>query len=197
MADIVVKDQLTHFKASITDLSGYRGGDLPSGAGSRGLQPTDYFYGLVTGFTPPPLTVRKLEMPIGGDSMPWADGGLEPLTVGFVTRRYVGALDALFMHEATFTFNGALVTGATARRIQREVSGTVTVVTPGESAPNTPPPYTLEIDAYAYKVTEISAAGASTVHVDINTRTMKRIIDGVDQLAHVRVALGMSGDAAG
>ena len=158
---------------------------------------SDKYYGLTDSVTPPSLTVRRLEMPIAGDSIQWADGGLEPMELTFESKRYSGNLDALLLHEVQLTITGALVTGAVARSYKIIARGTVTEVRGDPWTPGETPPKALLLDLFAYRVSETPNNGAEFVACDINTRVMKREISGFDQLAALRTALGISSGPVG
>ena len=189
-ADLRAKDQLTHFKVDVTGIVGYGGAGVPGGA-ALGAMGSDKYYGLTDSVTPPSLTVRRIEMPIAGDSIQWADGGLEPMELTFESKRYSGNLDALMLHEVQLTITGALVTGPIARSYKIIARGTVTEVRGDPWTPGETPPKALLLDLFAYRISETPNNGAEFVAIDINTRIMKREISGFDQLANLRTALGI------
>ena len=193
--DTQVKDTLAWFKVDVGAVSGYGGGT--AGTVSRGVLGSGRFFGVVEEFTPPSLEARQLEMPVAGDGVQWADGGLEPLVLTFSSKRYIGNLDALFMHEITLFANGALVNPGYARTQRVTARGTVRIVNPNPWQPGDTPAKQLTLDCFAYRLDEVPETGPAFTAVDINTRTLKRVIDGIDQWAPIRRALGLSSEAVG
>lgn len=146
--------------------------------------------GSVKSYTPPVLTVTTEDYRAGAmDAGEPIDMGMEPLEAEVT----MGAIEvdvhkaAGRMADSTLKIRGAIqrVDGTTVAIIH-ELTGRVVVGDRGEWAAGSMPEPKATVKAHYFKET---IDGVVITEIDI--RNMKRIVDGVDQLAEVRSALGL------
>ena len=150
------------------------------------------YAGKVDSFTPPKLTVKTEEHRAGGMDAPIeVDMGMEKLEAG-LTLSGVDK-DALKLFGLTTgSFAPMTLRGASqgdtgeVEAAAIHMRGQVKEVDWGDWEPGAKAPVKLMVALRYYK---LEVAG-ETVH-EIDVENMKRIVDGVDQLAELRAALGL------
>ena len=150
------------------------------------------YAGNVSEYSPPTLAVQTEDHRAGGMDAPVAlDMGMEALEASFILTAY--DFDVLSIwgvsqgQSVAFTARGSVESydGAVKAAIHR-LRGKVTRIERGTWTPGQPAPLTITIrlDYFAEEL-----AGRQIHEIDVPN--MKRVINGVDQLAARRTALGM------
>ena len=158
-------------------------------------------YGQVTSYTLPVLTERLIELPPDIDGIPYVKGGLEPITMSFVTNNRNPHMAGLIGQEVRCTLYGELSNGnfgvadgvAHAARIE----GEVTIRDGGSPAPNVPGETTVTIRAtknygeWAVRtpLTKPTAGGANNCILYVDLEAGERWHGTVDVNAPIRTAL--------
>lgn len=149
--------------------------------------------GKVDEFDPPKLTVKTEDFRPGGMDMPVkVDMGMEPMECKFTLSsadRETLKLFGLVKGEPTpLTLRGSQEDDRTgeAEAVVHHLRGRITEVDWGTWKPGEKGPCTLMAALRYYKV---EVGGEVTIEID--PENMKRVIDGVDQLAERRAALGI------
>ena len=152
------------------------------------------YAGKVTEFDPPKLTLKTEDFRAGGMDAPRRiDMGMEPLetmmTLADVDRDSLKLFGLVEGADTAITLRGGQQgpgPGAGVEAFVHQLRGRITEVDWGTWKPGELSPVKLKADLGYYK---LEIAG-ETVH-EIDVDNMVRIIDGVDQLAEMRRALGI------
>jgi uncharacterized protein len=150
------------------------------------------YAGRVTEANPPGLTIQTEEFRAGGMDAPVEiDMGMEALEMSFTLAEYdpavlrqVGLLD---QNAVQVTIRGAMVAnGEAATPIVINCTGSFKEYDPGSFAAGeaTEAQFTMALRYYRCTV------GGAVVH-EIDVENMTRVINGVDQLASIRTAIGI------
>jgi len=150
------------------------------------------YAGKVTQLTPPKLALKTEEFRAGGMDAPVdVEMGMEKLEASFILTKYDPAVLKLFgVADGSAV---ALIFKAASREddgvvtpISIEMRGLLKDIDSGSWKPGEKAETTYNISCNYYKNT----VGGEVIH-EIDVKNMKRIINGVDQLADIRSALGM------
>ena len=139
--------------------------------------------------TLPSTAIQTEEMRAGGmDGPEEMDMGLAAMRASLQFMSVPAeVLKLLGKPDIQITVRGALRSSdASVKKATATMSGKFIENNPGNWQPGQTANFTTTFSAYAYKLT----IAGETIH-DINNRTYKRVIDGVDQLAALRAALGL------
>lgn len=150
------------------------------------------YAGQVDEFNPPKLTLVTEEFRAGGMDVPIdLTMGMEKMECDWSMKVYDRDMLSLFgvkegsivpvtVREALESFDG------TVTPVIRNIRGKITGLDEGTSKPGESPTLQITMSLVYYKMTH----GGRVVH-EIDAENMVRIINGVDQMAAVRSALGM------
>jgi len=150
------------------------------------------YAGRVTELSPPSLTVMAEEYRGGGMDLPaQIDMGMEALEMEFVLAEYelevLNLFGLLDQKAVQATIRGALMAnGEDATSIVYNVTGHIKEFDPGSMVAGEITEATFLMGLRYYKLT----IGGSVVH-EIDVENMTRIINGADQLASIRSAIGI------
>lgn len=150
------------------------------------------YAGRVTELTPPTLTVMAEEYRGGGMDLPaQIDMGMEALDMEFVLAEYDPEVLKLFglvnQNQVRATIRGAMMAnGEEATSIVYNVTGHIKEHDPGSMVAGEITEATFVMGLRYYKLT----IGGSVVH-EIDVENMTRVINGTDQLASIRTAIGI------
>ena len=150
------------------------------------------YAGQLSEVNPPKLTLKTEEFRGGGMDMPVdITMGMEKMTADFTLISYDRDVLALFgVREGTtvpFTVREVLESfDGTTTGVVHTMQGKITELDSGTHKPGEMAPLKVSLSLTYYK----QAHGGAVVH-EIDPENMVRIIDGVDQLAQQRAALGI------
>lgn len=150
------------------------------------------YAGQVTEYNPPELAIATEDHRAGGMDAPVAlDMGMEGLESSFVLAQYSADVLALFGlvkgSAAQLTARGALESyDGAVKPALHQMRGRIVRVARGTWTPGSPAPltFTLRLDYYREEIDRV------TIH-EIDVVNMIRIVNGTDQLAAQRAALGI------
>lgn len=196
---VEAKDALTHFHIQFETT----GSEVPAATGAAAalnaaVWADDALDGQISEYTPPPLVLRLLDWPTHVDGIQAIDGGMENLEATLVSLRYTGEFLRLFRRVIVLTCYNAIRSGATVRQLKHELTGTVTGVDLGTvDTGTTPKTVTMTMNVDKFRAIESAigtdgAVSAAVTLIDIDVNARKREIGGVDQLAGIKAALGVS-----
>lgn len=150
------------------------------------------YAGRATEFTPPTLAVTTEDFRAGGMDMPaQLDMGMDALELSFTLAEYDPDVLALFgLHDQNFvriTARGALQrNGEAATPIVVNATGSIKEFDPGsfEAGSITEAAFTMGLRYYRLEL------NGGVIH-EIDVENMRRVINGIDQLASQRAAIGI------
>lgn len=150
------------------------------------------YAGKVTEATPPTLTVKTDEFRAGGMDAPVEiDMGMEALNLSFILAEYsdslLGQFGLLDQNAVRVALRGAMVdNGTAATSIVVNGTGHFKEFDPGNFVAGDNTEAKLNMGLRYYKMT----IGGDVIH-EIDVENMVRIINGEDQLASIRTAIGI------
>lgn len=150
------------------------------------------YAGQVEEYTPPVLGIQTEDFRGGGMDAPEAiDMGMEKLESSFVLIAYDADVLSLFGFvaggEIPLTVRGAVQSvDGTVKPVVHNMRGKIRKLDSGSWKPGDKPSLTVELDLHYYRLQH----DGRTIH-EIDVRNMLRTINGVDQLAEQRRALGL------
>ena len=149
------------------------------------------YAGNVTEFQPPALKIKEEEYRAGGLDAPISiDMGMEKLECSFTLSSFnpaVFSLWGLFSSTKQFTARGAVQSyNGAVQPVTIAMTGNLRQIDPGAWKPGekTENKFTVALLSYTFTLNGV------VVH-DIDILNMKRVINGVDQLAAQRAAIGI------
>jgi P2 family phage contractile tail tube protein len=150
------------------------------------------YAGKVTEATPPTLTVKTDEFRAGGMDAPVEiDMGMEPLNLSFILAEYSDSLLRQFglldQNAVQVALRGAMVdNGTAATSVVVNGTGHFKEFDPGNfvAGDNTEAKFNMGLRYYKMTI------GGDVIH-EIDVENMVRIINGEDQLASIRTAIGI------
>ncbi|MDE0625480.1 MAG: phage major tail tube protein [Bryobacterales bacterium] len=150
------------------------------------------YAGRVTEFDPPKLTIKTEDFRAGGMDAPRRiDMGMEPMesmvTLADVDRDALKLFGLVKGEDAAMTLRGGQEgPGTGVEAVVHQLRGRITEVDWGTWKPGDVSPVKLKMDLGYYK---LEVDGETDIEIDVDN--MVRIIDGEDQLAEMREALGI------
>ena len=150
------------------------------------------FAGIATEVTLPKLTIMEDEHRGGGHDAPvMIDRGMEKLELSFTMAEQHAAIFKRFGlrdgQGTSIVFRGAKVDDRTVESYVVEARGRLNLADPGSISSGNNAKNELKA-GMSLRYIKISMKGATLVEIDVDN--MKRVIDGSDQLAEIRDALG-------
>ena len=186
----IARDALIRFNLTVDDWN-------PSGTAGFGQISNDnpvvrngFFAGGIRTFTPPEFKQKSAPWPTLGDGQMKVDIGIEEMPLVFTPARYHPGIRALYGKLITVEIRAGLWQGDTRRhqRYRIQAKGQVEQVTPSQvTVGELPDGMTVMLNCLVYGEWGPSVNGDDEhQYILIDIPNFKRIIDGEDQLEHVR-----------
>ena len=186
----IVRDALIRFNLTVDDWN-------PSGTTGFGQISNDnpvvrngFFTGGIRNFTPPELKQKNAPWPTLGDGQMKVDIGVEELPFVFTTARYHPGIRGLYGKLIGVEIRAGLWQGDTRRHQKYRIvaKGQVEAVTSSQvTVGELPDGMTVMLNSLIYEEYGPSISGDDEhQYVMIDIPNFKRMIDGEDQLEHVR-----------